>query len=607
MGTLKGLMKAKALQQYAEDKADKGHSVNRAGGVAWEIKNPAVKLITMTAGSFFAEPRYYNDNVWKPKATDKGVDPLVKRLAADEIVSRIEFAGETIKKFVDCPELDSVSQEIIAAAISILNGPNPKDLFSIAAWLRNDMNIRLTPQVLMVVASVHPKGQPFVRAYMPKVAIRPDEIKTCLMLHRFFFGPKTLKNCLSRGLADALHNFGEKGLLKYNSQEFPKWKDVLNWIYRKQDYPLPKALRTYMTHGIVDTAALPIVAAREELKKCKKFDSKAEELVTKSLANWEVVLSQFGQTAENKKAVWEYLVREDLVGYMAMLRNLRNLLEAGVSKATIDKVYQTLSSEEEVKKSKQLPFRFIAAYDAVEGNQQAYDYDYSGVGGYKAANVQDKQRIMEAIENATDMACVNVPEMPGLTVVFADNSGSMSSPVSDKSQITCLKAANVLAGMVAKRSNGGAVLCAFGTDVAQVHFTKNTTIIDIAKKLEKADTKGCSTNAHLCVRWMAKNKINPDRVIILSDMQCWNDGYGYSEGSLNSEWQKFKHTHQNCWLHSVNLAGYGDTPVKEDTKKVNLVGGFSEKIFGMLLETEGVVAKEETKPVPTIEQIRSKW
>lgn len=600
MSTMKKLMKAKSVSTSIQNQ-DKGASVNRAGGVAWEIKNPAVKLITMTAGAFFAEPKYYNDNVWKP-------NPNVIRKDAEDFVSRIEMAGEKIKKFVDCPELDSVSQEILAAAISILNGPNPKDLFSIAAWLRNDMNIRLTPQVLMVVASIHPKGQQFVRQYMPKVAIRPDEIKTCLMLHRFFFGPKCLKNCLSRGLADALHNFGERGLLKYNSSEFPKWKDVLHWIYRKKDYPLPMPLRTYMTHGTVDRAALPIVAAREDLKQCKIFDDKARELVTQSMANWEVVLSQFGQSGENKRAVWEYLIAEKLLGYMAMLRNLRNVASANVSDATIESVYAMLSDAEEVKKSRQLPFRFVAAYDAVEGQPNPYGYSYDEEPKKEdKANPRHKQKLLEAIENAIDLACQNVPEMPGMTAVFADNSGSMTSPVSDKSQITCLKAANVLAGMIAKRSEGSALLCAFGTDVAQVHYTKNTTIIDISKKLEKADTNGCSTNAHRCVQWMAKNNVNPDRVIILSDMQCWNDGYGGFDGSLNGEWQKFKQKHPNCWLHSVNLHGYGDTPVNEATKKVNLVGGFSEKIFSMLLETESVVKKEEKAPIPTIDQIRSKW
>ena len=38
--------------------------------------------------------------------------------------------------------------------------------------------------------------------------------------------------------------------------------------------------------------------------------------------------------------------------------------------------------------------------------------------------------------------------------------------------------------------------------------------------------------------------------------------------------------------------------------RVNQVAGFSEKVFTMLLQTEGVVGKEA---LPTVEQIRSKW
>jgi len=177
----------------------------------------------------------------------------------------------------------------------------------------------------------------------------------------------------------------------------------------------------------------------------------------------------------------------------------------------------------------------------------------------------------------------------------------MASPVSDKSQVSCADAANVLCGIVAKRSES-AYVAAFGSDVGPVVCTKNDTVLAIANKVRAADTKGWSTNAHLCVRWLAAKNIKPDRVIILSDMQCWNDSsYG---SNLADEWQSFKKSNRDTWIHCVHLNGYGDNPIKSGGDKVNLVSGFSEKVVTMLLQAEGSVLEDS---VPTVEQIRNGW
>lgn len=199
---------------------------------------------------------------------------------------------------------------------------------------------------------------------------------------------------------------------------------------------------------------------------------------------------------------------------------------------------------------------------------------------------------------ASNSACENIPELPGVTAVFADNSGSMDSPLSWKSKMTCAGAANTLCGIVAKRAQK-AYVCAFGTDVGPVPFTKNDTVIGIVRKVAVANTKGMDTNGYRCLEWLGEQKHRADRVILLSDMQCWNS-YG-DDRSIANEWQKYKRQNSNAWLHSVHINGYGDNPVDPNNKDVNLVSGFSEKIFSMLLQTEGVLPEDA---LPTVEQIR---
>jgi len=609
MGRMKKLAKNKAKTARLPSEQTNA-TVNRAGGVSFDITVPAIKLMTMTGGSFFMEPRYYDADKCVPKREAGGkLGKLQERL---KLAKNKSLEGSKALKESNVNELDELSREVMATAWDVLNSDNPSDLLKIAHWLRREMNIRMTPQVLLVLASQHPNGKPFVREYTPKIIARPDEIKTVILMHRFFFGMKNLKNCLRYGLSDAMAKMGERGLIKYEGKDFPSWKDVLFMVAHAKDYPLSKPVAEYFMFGKVSDEA-PIASARKQLAGCKKLGTKAKNLISTSFANWEVVLSQFGQTAESKKEVWEYLIKENLVGYMAMMRNLRNVLQAGVGGDTVKRIHDKLSDPEQVKRSRQLPFRFAMAAKVLGADYGITDrwyYDRDVSNQKFECNEKHRSIIQDALENAADEAVINVPELPGVTAVFADNSGSMSQMVSEKSKVSCALAANMLGGIVAKRS-ANARVCAFGTDVKEVNYTKRTRVLEFVGKLAKAETNGCSTNTHRCAQWLMKNGIAADRVIILSDMQCWDSRsagsrrglWGYSDQSFADEWFKYKKSNKDTWLHCVNLNGYGDSMVDDKSDKVNLVGAFSEKIISMLLVTEGVM----TDAVPTLEQLREKW
>jgi hypothetical protein len=177
--------------------------------------------------------------------------------------------------------------------------------------------------------------------------------------------------------------------------------------------------------------------------------------------------------------------------------------------------------------------------------------------------------------------------------------------------MTCADAANVLCGIVAKGCEKAYVV-AFGTDPAPVLFTRNDTVISVADKVASADTHGHNTNGHRCVQWLVEQGITPDRVIFLSDMQMWNSSSCNSDGYCVADvWDQYARQSKEAaktWLHCVHLNGYGDSVVDEGDR-VNQIGGFSEKVFGMLAQTEGLAEgeDEEETPIPTIEQIRQGW
>jgi hypothetical protein len=552
--------------------------VNRAGGVAFEVSDPALKLVTMAGGSFFAEPKFYSADACVAKRGANG--------KLDKLVQRIELADGKLTNVIKSDELDDTARELLATAVSIAEGKNPEDMLAIANWLRNEVNIRLTPQVLLILASRLPGTQSLVRLYAKAVVQRPDEVKTCLLLHRYFFGFKTMKNSLAMGLSDAVHKFGEVGLLKYEGAEYPAWKDVLCTLPRKKGWPLKDEVAKYFISGtIVDAAKTPVIAARVALGKCKKFDATARQYAKASRVNWEVVLSQF---PNDKKAVWEFLIETNQLGYMATLRNLRNLLQAGITGSSLQKVSDKLSSKDEVAKSKQLPFRFLMAHKIVSELTGTIDSADAG-------------EMMAAIELAINEAAYNVPEIPGTTVVFCDDSGSMRQPVSAKSQVQVSDAARAISAIIAKRGQR-VYLNAFSDSVQEVKFSKNDTVIGISSRIP---FRSCYTYGAKCIEWLMSKNIAVDRIVIMSDQQCYEDSSGATMADL---WKKYRKLHPEAWMHSIHLNGSGDTPIKEGDH-VNLIGGFSEKVITMLLQAEsaGPTASKVAKALPTVEQIRAKW
>ena len=89
----------------------------------------------------------------------------------------------------------------------------------------------------------------------------------------------------------------------------------------------------------------------------KILDKKLETPYT-----WETQLS----ASKDKTKTWEELISSGKLGIMALVRNLRNILDAKVSDEHIDKVIAKIKSEQVIKKSKMFPFRFYQSYKQLE-------------------------------------------------------------------------------------------------------------------------------------------------------------------------------------------------------------------------------------------------
>lgn len=515
------------------------------GDKVFEIEDPSQRLITMIGAGFFNEPRYYDNS------------------------DSSEFT------------LSDQANEIISTAMAVAVSPNPRDLWVISRWAREELHIRTTPNVLVAIGCYVNETKQWARQYVPKIARRADEPIQILSAYLALFG-KPLPNSLKRSLSDAMANFSEWQILRHASQEgHPNLKDLLSMIDRKKDWPISKELYEYIFNGVIlDPEKTPVAAARRALAtKGKEFDSEAKNLILKGSIPWEVVVSQFGSTKE----VWEFMVKNNLLGYMALLRNLRNLEKMDIDAEARSIVRNKLISG--AKESKQLPFRFVAARNNVSENWTA-----------------------SAIDLALEETLENVDELPGKTAVFVDVSGSMSAAISQRSSMSCIDVASALGAIIAKKSGAENVgLFPFAKTFKKLQFSSADSTMNIIARIMNTNV-GHATYAHLPMQYITDKKEKYDRIILLSDMQCYSESnpYGLTVSSTLGEALKlYQHkVNPKVFFHSIDLQGYGNSKVDTKDKKVHLLGGWSENVFNLIRTFEGI---EEGISIPTIEELRKRY
>jgi hypothetical protein len=186
-----------------------------------------------------------------------------------------------------------------------------------------------------------------------------------------------------------------------------------------------------------------------------------QEALWKSLANktlpsadtWEVALS----SGADKKATWERLLTEKKLGYMALLANLRNMVEARVSvKLVGDAIIDGAP------KSKALPFRFVAAAKAAP---------------------QWEPFLSEAMEiSATQKG--DLGQLPGQTIILIDVSGSMDTTLSSKSTISRLEAAAALA-VLARGLSASCRVFTFSYNAVEVEPVRGLKLIEAVEKSQQ--------------------------------------------------------------------------------------------------------------------------
>ena len=454
------------------------------------------------------------------KTVNKEGHVAYKMTDKSKLVTQVLTSFLNEKKFYGDNTADM--QETIKRVIK----QDPQFVSNLAVFARREFNMRSVSHILTAYLAHEPEGKPFVRSTVRGVTVRGDDLTEIMACYLSIFG-KPIPNALKKGTNDAITKFDEYTLAKYKGEgNAVKMRDLICLCRPK-----------------------PTGKAQEELfKRCLEGNLAIPE-------TWETQLSAHGNNAET----WEKLIDSGKVGYMALLRNLRNIMQA--QPRNIDKVLKKLADPDAVRKSRQLPFRFLSAYKSVHWSASS--------------------KVFDALEDAVDASVENLPKIPGKTVIAIDVSGSMSSTVSSKSDVCCSEIA-ILLGLIANRICEDAIVYTFDDRLVKMDASHRDGILHTAVH---SRARGGGTNMGLPFEAMIREKIQSDRLIILSDNMC-NRGVSYWNNktvqALADEYRR--KTGNNIWVHAVDLMGYGTQQFAGP--KTNIIAGWSEKIFDFILLAE---------------------
>jgi hypothetical protein len=279
----------------------------------------------------------------------------------------------------------------------------------------------------------------------------------------------------------------------------------------------------------------------------------------------------FADEAEKNAAFaakWEELVASRKMGYMAMLRNLRNILTAGAGRQTVEAACDFIGDAERVRNSKQLPFRFLSAY------RETKDVDSP-----------DTQRVVDALESAVLASAANINGFDADTSVLlaCDVSGSMFSPISPKSKVKSYDIGLLLAMLLRNRCRN-VIAGMFGDTWKTIAIPGKGILSAVDVMYRREGEVGYSTNGYKVIDWLIGQRIKIDKVMMFTDCQMWNSRYDGS--SFEKSWDRYKKIAPDAKLYLFDLSGYGNSPLRMTREDVVLISGWSDKVFDVLQALE---------------------
>jgi 60 kDa SS-A/Ro ribonucleoprotein len=454
-------------------------------------------------------------------------------------------------------------------------------LAKLAVYARERALMKDMPAALLVVLS---KRDPqLLHQVFARVVDNGRVLRTLFqMIRSGQFGRTSLSSSLQRAFQRWLNEASVGTLLSASIGDKPSLRDVLRLARPTPKDNARRALFGWLTDKEAEKWAPATEADLPEqvlglIAYRKAETAEAQALILGNLSvRWDLLAD-----AAKSPLVWKAIARQ--MGPQALRMNLNTLVRHDVfSKGTkdsslVDYVAGRIADAAEIRRSRQFPYQFLAAY--------------------LNADEQVPQTIKAALHQAAEIACGNIPELPGPVLIGLDTSGSMSSAVTGNrgrgatSKVRCVDVAALFAAAILRR-NPDSVVVPFDTAAYEAKVDPQDTILSLAKRLAKYGGGGTDCSLPLAV---ANGKYANRRfagVVLVSDAESWvyagrvfGCGQQGATGVMQ-EWQKFVANQQRLGsrrpkLVCIDLQAYTTAQAPERDDILN-IGGFSDAVFSVV-------------------------
>ncbi|KAM4051013.1 telomerase protein component 1 [Anomaloglossus baeobatrachus] len=348
----------------------------------------------------------------KPTILDiENSDNLVKQKKM-ALLSAVCCSLVNSPKFTDSSDTTRADIKNLCEDIAQLD---PEFILKVALYTRQELNIRTTANFLLALSAYLPTCQPHLRRYLCSSVQLPSDWMDVPRMYQSLAGEgdklSPLPSCLRRALTLKFQEFSEYQLAKYNTRKqrgkhaskkkkekktrdlrhlkggrsLLRLKALFTLLEKKAEPPTPAgagkktkdkfSMKSLIQRLHISKPAKHVMSllgcrypkdlnsfSRSGLEGPWQSQLSGQRMKLKQPETWDRELSEKGNTGP----VWESLLDNRKVPFMALLRNLRNLIRAGISEKHHKEVTARLSNQNSVIKSRLFPFRFLSAYKVIQ-------------------------------------------------------------------------------------------------------------------------------------------------------------------------------------------------------------------------------------------------
>lgn len=471
------MSKMSSKVEHDRSEARLNRVVNYMGSSSFEL-NPIDTLKLVACSSIFGEPQYYrSSDERKQKETIHNFGLYDKYGCVIDSKYRGMTTTQVFEKVID----DALSYDF-------------EGTLKFAVELRKEFYMRLNPQVVMVRAALHPGRVQFTKAnpgkfhtYNKLVMHRADEPSTQVTYYLYLTGDKKkMPSVLKRSIAKRLSELKPWQINKYKHSEI----GMIN--------------ATRIVHA--NSPAL------DELMRTGTIQVKEDMIPT-----WE----QLASAGMSWREIAEKQSKEDFMGHMALLRNLRNIF-SGLKPDDNDLARKILDQlKDHVIGGKQFPFRYKSAYDAIK----------------ECGNFAFKPLVLDALEECIDIAVDNLPKLKGRTICMSDNSGSAWNAFTSEYGKTTVADIDNLSSVIAVMASDYGQVVKFGDRTKVFPVSKRNGVLTQTNEISRNGSGDVGGGTEAGIWHVLRDAIRThdmyDNIFIFSDMQAGTGQlYGSGEDRL---------------------------------------------------------------------------